>query len=118
MEFFVLDKPLQNLFGANCSDADEMQLMPSTKSVGQVIFVFFFISWENSSPGISYFWWLGIKLLQALILICTNYYYCKQYVTKMILMAETRLIYPFTTSGFLKKVPLDARAFLGFSKIM
>ena len=41
MEFFVLYKPLQNVFGANCSDADEMQLMPSTKSVGQVTFVFF-----------------------------------------------------------------------------
>ena len=41
MEFFVLDKKLQNVFGTNCRDADEMQSMPSTKSVGQVIFVFF-----------------------------------------------------------------------------
>ena len=41
MEFFVFDKPLQIVFGANCSDADEMQSMPSTKSVGEVIFVFF-----------------------------------------------------------------------------
>ena len=69
MEFFVLDKPLQNVFGANCHDADEIQSMPSINSVGQVIFVFFFISWENISLGISYFWWLGIKLLQTLILV-------------------------------------------------
>lgn len=75
--FFVLDKPLQNVFGANYSDADEIQSMPSINSVRQVIFVYFFISWENSSPGISYFWWLGIKLLQTLIFICTNYYYYK-----------------------------------------
>jgi len=35
VEFFVLDKPLPLVFGAKCSDADEMQLMRSTKPVGQ-----------------------------------------------------------------------------------
>ena len=49
VEFFVLDKPLQHLFGANCGDADEMQLMRSTNPVGQVFFVL------KSSPGISCF---------------------------------------------------------------
>ena len=55
VEFFVLDKPLSHVFGAKCSDADEMQLMRSTNPVGQVLFVFFFISWEESLPGISSF---------------------------------------------------------------
>ena len=49
VEFVVLDKPLQHVFGAKCGDADEMQLMRSTKPVGQVFFVL------KSSPGISCF---------------------------------------------------------------
>ena len=48
MEFFVLDKPLQNVFGANCHDADEIQSMPSINSVGQVIFVFFLFLGKTS----------------------------------------------------------------------
>lgn len=68
MEFFGLDKPLQNVFGANCSDADEIQSMPSINSVGQVIFGFFF-------------YFLGKQLTWNLLFLVAGYQTIKSFNT-------------------------------------